>query len=89
VLLIIAVASALFHFANAPMLFMLGQQLALANPGLETVLTSAAVITGQLVTIPAALLIGARSAAGAASRSCLRRCWRCRWCSLRATTPSC
>jgi MFS family permease len=60
-LLILAVVSALFHFANAPTLFMLGQKLALANPGLGTVLTSAAVISAQIVTIPAALLIGARA----------------------------
>jgi MFS family permease len=59
-LVIIAAISALFHFANAPMLFMLGQKLALGHPGLETPLTSIAVIVGQLVTIPAAMLLAAR-----------------------------
>lgn len=56
-----AVVSALFHFANAPMLMMLGQKLALANPGLETMLTTIAIVTAQLTAIPAALLIGARA----------------------------
>jgi hypothetical protein len=47
-LLLTAVVSALFHFANAPMLLMLGQKLALANPGKETMLTSAAIMTAQI-----------------------------------------
>jgi Major Facilitator Superfamily len=59
-LVIIAATSALFHFANAPMLFMLGQKLALGHPGLEIPLTSMAVIVGQLATIPAAMLLAAR-----------------------------
>lgn len=54
-LLVLAGAAALFHFANASMLPLLGQKLALAHPGEETVLTSACIIVGQLVTIPAAL----------------------------------
>ena len=40
------------------MLPLLGQKLALAHPGQETVLMSACIIVAQLVTIPAALLIG-------------------------------
>jgi hypothetical protein len=40
-LVIFAVAAALFHFANAPMLPLVVQKLALANPGWETGLTSA------------------------------------------------
>ena len=54
----LAAANALFHFANAPMLLLLGQKLALAHPGEETALTSACIITAQLVTIPTALLVG-------------------------------
>jgi hypothetical protein len=46
----------LFHFANAPMLPLLGQKLALAHPGAESALTSACIITAQLVAIPTALL---------------------------------
>ena len=57
-LLVLAAAAALFHFANASMLPLLGQKLALAHPGQETVLMSACIIVAQLVTIPAVLLIG-------------------------------
>ena len=57
-LIVLISANALFHFANAPMLPLLGQKLALAHPGAETALTSACVITAQLVTIPTALLVG-------------------------------
>jgi MFS family permease len=57
-LLVLTAANALFHFANAPMLPLLVQKLALAHPGEETALTSACIITAQLVTIPTALLVG-------------------------------
>ncbi len=60
-LLVLALALALFHFANAPMLPLLGQSLALAHPGMETVLISACIVTAQLVSIPAALLVGAKA----------------------------
>jgi MFS family permease len=40
------------------MLLLLGQKLALAHPGEETALTSACIITAQLVAIPTALLVG-------------------------------
>src|SRR5262249_11807234 len=65
-LLILACAIALFHFANAPMLPLLGQKLALAHKGEETLLTAASIATAQLVTIPTALLVG--SAAGRLGR---------------------
>ena len=57
-LLVLTAANALFHFANAPMLPLLVQKLALAHPGEETALTSACITTAQLVTIPTALLVG-------------------------------
>ena len=57
-LLVLTAANALFHFANAPMLLLLGQKLALAHPGVETAFISACIITAQLVTIPIALLVG-------------------------------
>src|SRR6476646_8188608 len=60
-LLVLTAANALFHFANAPMLPLLAQKLALAHPGEETALTSACIITAQLVTIPTALLVGWRA----------------------------
>ena len=60
-LLVLAGAAALFHFANAPMLPLLGQKLALAHPGEEAPLVSACIVTAQLATIPTALLVGARA----------------------------
>jgi predicted MFS family arabinose efflux permease len=59
--LVLAAGAALFHFANAPMLSLLGQKLALAHPGEETLLMSACIVTAQLVMIPMALLIAARA----------------------------
>jgi len=59
--LVLAAGAALFHFANAPMLPLLGQKLALAHPGEETLLMSACIVTAQLVMIPMALLISARA----------------------------
>lgn len=60
-LLVLAVSMALFHFANAPMVPLLGQKLALAHPDEVTMLLSAGIITAQLVSIPTALLVGARA----------------------------
>ncbi len=57
-LVVLAAANAMFHFANAPMLPLLSQKLALAHPGLETALTSACIITAQLISIPTALIVG-------------------------------
>jgi MFS family permease len=57
-LLILAGGIALFHFANAPMLPLLGQKLALAHKGEETLLMSAAIATAQVSMIPTALLVG-------------------------------
>jgi MFS family permease len=60
-ILVLAICAALFHFANAPMLPLVGQKLALANSGKETVFMSACVIAAQLVMLPMALLVGARA----------------------------
>ena len=56
-LLVLAVTAAVFHFANAPMLPLASQKLALAHAGYESALTSAAIIMAQLATIPMALLV--------------------------------
>src|SRR3954447_18012984 len=56
-LLILAATAAMFHFANAPMLALASQKLALSHPGREAVLTSAAIVAAQLATIPMALLV--------------------------------
>ena len=60
-LLVLAAGVALFHFANAPMLPLLTQKLALAHAGAETALVAACVVTAQLVSVPTALLVGARA----------------------------
>jgi MFS family permease len=60
-LVVLAAGVALFHFANAPMLPLLAQKLALAYPGAETALVAACVVTAQLVSVPTALLVGARA----------------------------
>ena len=63
-LIVLASAAALFHFASAPMLLLATQKLALANPGRESALTSAAVVTGQLVMIPMGLVIARANVLG-------------------------
>jgi MFS family permease len=60
-LLVFAACVALFHFANAPMLPLVGQKLALANKGAETALMSACIVAAQLVMLPVALLVGAKA----------------------------
>jgi MFS family permease len=49
---------------NAPLLQLVAQKLALAHPGYETGLTSAAIIVTQLATIPMALLVTRANALG-------------------------
>jgi MFS family permease len=53
------IASAmLFHFANAPLLPLVGQKLALADKGLATAMMSSCIIAAQLVMLPIALFAG-------------------------------
>ncbi|KFC62346.1 Major Facilitator Superfamily (MFS) transporter [Bosea sp. LC85] len=54
---VLAVGTALFHFANAPMLALASQKLALEAKGFESAVTSAAIIVAQLATIPMAFLV--------------------------------
>jgi predicted MFS family arabinose efflux permease len=63
-LVIFAASAAIFHFANSPMLPLVAQKLALANPGWETGLTSVSIVLAQLVTIPTALLVTRANAIG-------------------------
>ena len=63
-LVVFAAASAIFSFANTPLLQLVAQKLALAHPGYETGLTSAAIILTQLATIPMALLAARANALG-------------------------
>jgi MFS family permease len=59
--LIFATCVALFHFANAAMLPLVGQKLALAHKGQETPLMSACIVAAQMVMLPMALLAGAKA----------------------------
>ena len=56
-----ATCVALFHFANAAMLPLVGQKLALAHKGQETPLMSACIVAAQIVMLPMALLAGAKA----------------------------
>ena len=60
-LLIFAAATVLFHFANAAMLPLVGQKLALVNRNLGTTLMSACIIAAQLVMVPVAMLVGRKA----------------------------
>jgi MFS family permease len=60
-LLVFAACVALFHFANAPMLPLVGQKLALAHKGAETAVKSACIVAAQIVMLPMALLVGAKA----------------------------
>lgn len=60
-LLIFAACCALFHFANAAMLPLVGQKLALAAPQLGTTLVSVCIVAAQIVMVPMAMLVGAKA----------------------------
>jgi MFS family permease len=57
-LLIFAIATVAFHFANAAMLPLVGQRLALVNRDLGTTLMSICIIAAQMVMVPVAMLVG-------------------------------
>lgn len=57
-LLIFAAATVVFHFANAAMLPLVGQKLALVNRNLGTTLMSVCIIVAQMVMVPVAILVG-------------------------------
>jgi MFS family permease len=60
-LLIFAVATVLFHFANAAMLPLVGQKLALINRNLGTTLMSVCIIAAQIVMVPVAVIVGRKA----------------------------
>ena len=68
-LLIFAGVAVLFHFANAALLPLVGQKLALVNKEVGTSLMAMCIVAAQLVMVPVAMLVGARADVGAASRS--------------------
>jgi MFS family permease len=57
-LVVFGLCVALFHFANAPLLPLVGQKLAAAFPREATAMMSACIIAAQLVMLPIALLVG-------------------------------
>ncbi len=57
-LAIFAGCALLFTFANSPLVPLVGQKLALANPDWASALTSACIIAAQAVMIPTAILVG-------------------------------
>ncbi|WP_416221107.1 MFS transporter [Rhodopseudomonas palustris] len=57
-LLIFAASTVLFHFANAAMLPLVGQKLALVNRDLGTSLMSICIVAAQIVMVPVAMLVG-------------------------------
>jgi MFS family permease len=57
-LVIFGLCVMLFHFANAPLLPLVGQKLAAAYPLEATAMMSSCIIAAQLVMLPIALLVG-------------------------------
>jgi MFS family permease len=57
-LVVFGVCVMLFHFANAPLLPLVGQKLAAAFPQTATAMMSSCIVAAQLVMLPMALLVG-------------------------------
>lgn len=60
-LMIFAAAMVIFHFANAAMLPLVGQLLALQNKDRGTALMAACIVAAQVVMVPVAYLAGAKA----------------------------
>ena len=60
-LMIFAVCALLFHFANAPLLPLVGQKLALQFPKEATAMMSFCIVAAQGVMLPIAVLVGRRA----------------------------
>ena len=60
-LLVFAATVVIFHFANAAMLPLVGQELALVNTEIGTALMAACIVAAQLVMVPVAYLTGAKA----------------------------
>jgi MFS family permease len=60
-LLIFAGCAMLFHFANAPLLPLVGQKLASQHPMLATAMMSSCIIAAQMIMLPIALLVGSKA----------------------------
>ncbi len=60
-LLVFAVCVTLFHLANAAMLPLVGQKLALQDKNLGTSMMSACIVAAQVMMVPMAMLVAARA----------------------------
>ncbi|MGC2075115.1 MAG: MFS transporter, partial [Xanthobacteraceae bacterium] len=60
-LLVFAACAVLFHFANAAMLPLVGQKLALQDRNLGTSLMSACIVAAQIIMVPMAILVGRKA----------------------------
>lgn len=60
-LMIFAVLVFIFHFANAAVLPLVGQQLALHNKEVGTALMSACIVAAQVVMVPVAYIVGTKA----------------------------
>jgi MFS family permease len=60
-LVVFGLCAMLFHFANAPLLPLVGQKLAAAYPREATAMMSACIIAAQAVMLPIALLVGGKA----------------------------
>jgi MFS family permease len=60
-LLIFAACAVMFHFANAAMLPLVGQKLALHDKNSGTTLMSACIVAAQIVMVPMAMLVGLKA----------------------------
>jgi len=57
-LMIFLFCALLFQFANAPLLALVGQKMAAANPQFASAVTSACIIAAQVVMLPVAMVVG-------------------------------
>lgn len=57
-LAIFLLCTALFHFANAPLLPLVGQKLALAHPRYATAMMSSCIVAAQAIMLPIAIWVG-------------------------------
>jgi hypothetical protein len=84
-LVIFGLCVTLFHFANAPLLPLVGQKLAAAYPKEATAMMSTCIIAAQAVMLPFALLVGYKADTWGESRSFSRDLPSCQ--SVRCSTP--
>jgi MFS family permease len=60
-LVIYGICTMLFHFANAPLLPLVGQKLAASHPSWATAMMSSCIVAAQLIMLPIALIVGHRA----------------------------